>query len=254
MFVRVAIAVAALFALSAGGASACQCRAAVHHPAPHAARRPALACHCARARPRLARFVRHARSDAELGVGYIGPEPAADRRVYDRQETVSESWSSRRFQDGAVLGGWGQAHLSDTDQDGYLTWPGKHRYEAYAEQVSPCPRACAAPQSPYAQDAYPEDPRAEDRRAREERRGLDLEGASIVHGYVGQAADPGAYADAPQGPDPYDDDGSSARPLPPLRGADPRADPYAQDGQPARADPGSLYAPPTDDQGPNGGP
>jgi len=215
MFVRLSLSVAAVLALSAGAAGACPHHAPVRRVVSHVIRRPAhVACGCHRLR-----HVRFIHRSSNEGVGYTGPEPAFEASAYRIQESESEHWSSRHSEQDEAYGWSRDAHLSATDQDGYLTWPGKHRYDGDGDQGPACPSSCAPPPAAYAQDAYPEGPRGVYGRpayraapASSERGHLDFEGGTVVHGYDEQAMDSGQTGAAPQDPHPYDDEAQPDQP------------------------------------------
>ncbi len=97
----------------AGQAQACACHHVVRHVVYRYVRAPAP-CHCGRTR-----HVRHV---------YAAPAPEAVERV---SETDIDRWSSHENHWTDGQGGYygysiyQSAHLSATDADGYLTWPGK---------------------------------------------------------------------------------------------------------------------------------
>jgi hypothetical protein len=151
MFVRLGLSIAALLALSAGAAQAGDCPSRKPRPVVHVVHRPARDCGCHRVR-----HVVYRRRDGNEGVGYTGPEPAREAS-YQYSESETDRWSSREFDQGLALGAPGDVHLSDTDQYGYLTWPGKHRFRDYVMRGGGCPSACVPPAEAYVQNTYPGD-------------------------------------------------------------------------------------------------
>jgi len=114
----------ASLSLGLSAAQACECHGPHRAPRP-VVRRVRVSCGCHR-------LVRHVVGRRRVAV-VAERAPPIVAAGYQVQTSERDTWSYRRFDDGASAYGWrgeAGAHVSATDRYGYLTWPGKHLGEA----------------------------------------------------------------------------------------------------------------------------